>query len=123
MKEIQPSSMSDREGQSINSPTKEIKTASRRSSSTSSISSGSIGRIANEAYNDPGEKIEALSPKSSRIREADLSRHVTGVSVAGSMAPGFEVDFSDEDPGDPKNWPLWKRGLILFFISYSTLTV
>jgi hypothetical protein len=120
MKEIQPSSMSDSRGQSIISPDAETKTASRRSSSASSVSSG---RVDNEACNGANEKIEILSLKPSRNREADLSKHVTGVSVAGSMAAAFEVDFSEDDLGDPKSWPLWKRGLILFSVSYSTWTV
>jgi hypothetical protein len=118
MKEIQPSSMSDTGEQPRLSA--EMKAAFRPRSSTSSVSSG---EVANEAYNDPSDKIEILSLKPSRNREANLSKHDTGGSVAGSIAAAFEVDFSENDPGDPKVWPLWKRGLILFSISYSTLTV
>ncbi|KAF8860646.1 MFS general substrate transporter [Acephala macrosclerotiorum] len=49
----------------------------------------------------------------------------TGASVAttGSRLPSFEVDFAPDDPEDPKNWPLWYRGMLIGAVSYSTWTV
>lgn len=98
---------------------------SRPSSASSHSSDSDAERITVEAYNDLGEPTGIITRKSSHTRAGDLSRHVTGVSIAtnNTMDPGFEIDFADDDPGDPKNWPLWKRGIIIFFISYSTLVV
>lgn len=49
----------------------------------------------------------------------------TGASLAtnGSRPASFEVDFEVDDPSDPRNWPLWYRGLIIFSVSYATWTV
>lgn len=49
----------------------------------------------------------------------------TGTSLAtnSSRLPSFEVDFTSEDPDDPRNWPLWYRSMVIGFVSYSTWTV
>lgn len=49
----------------------------------------------------------------------------TGASIAttGSRLPSFEVDFGPDDPEDPRNWPLWYRGMLIGAVSYSTWTV
>lgn len=49
----------------------------------------------------------------------------TGASLAttGSRIPSFEVDFAPDDPEDPRNWPLWYRGMLIAAVSYSTWTV
>lgn len=40
-----------------------------------------------------------------------------------TLDPSFEVDFEDEDPQNPRNWPMWYKGLTIFSISYGTLIV
>ncbi|KAF1983260.1 MFS general substrate transporter [Aulographum hederae CBS 113979] len=55
-----------------------------------------------------------------------LSKKATGVSVATNATsdPAFEIDWEDaEDQENPKNWPMWYRASIIFFISWSTMTV
>lgn len=56
---------------------------------------------------------------------AELTYTKTGASVAtnGSRHPSFEVDFGDNDPDDPRSWPLWYRGIIIGCVSYATWTV
>lgn len=99
----------------------------RTNSVVSSVSSDSIHSIASEeigveAYDGFSQPIKVSSRT---VVQSELSRHVTGVSVATNFTtdPGFEVDFEDDDTGDPKQFPLWKRGLIIFLVSYSTLVV
>ena len=53
----------------------------------------------------------------------DLSRTLTGRSTNTLTDPGFEIDFEDNDKGDPQNWPLWYKGVILAVMSYSTTAV
>lgn len=69
-------------------------------------------------YGDP------LTPHLSTDRPP-LERHRTGVSLATVQTsdPTYEVDFSNDDPGDPRNWPLWYKGYILFAMSFATTTV
>jgi MFS family permease len=37
--------------------------------------------------------------------------------------PAFEVTFTDNDPRDPRSWPLWYRAFVIFTMSYSTTAV
>ncbi|KAK3714466.1 hypothetical protein LTR37_007772 [Vermiconidia calcicola] len=37
--------------------------------------------------------------------------------------PAFEIDFADGEQGNPQNWPLWYKGVILGVMSYSTTSV
>lgn len=49
----------------------------------------------------------------------------TGASIGttGSRPPDFEIDFEPDDPQNPRNWPLWYRGLTLGSVSFSTWVV
>ncbi len=42
---------------------------------------------------------------------------------ATTSDPAFEVDFEDDDAGNPQNWPIWYKSLVLFVMSYATTTV
>jgi hypothetical protein len=55
----------------------------------------------------------------------ELTHTQTGASFAttGSRIPSFEVDFTENDPDDPRSWPLWYRGMITFAVSFATLVV
>ncbi len=79
---------------------------------------------------DPLSPLEhALTPDletdAEHLARPNLTYTKTGASIAttGSRIPSFEVDFGPEDPQDPKNWPLWYRGLTIGAVSYSTWTV
>ena len=52
-----------------------------------------------------------------------LERTFTGKSTATTSDPVFEVDFEDDERGNPQNWPLWYKGIVLFTMSYGTTCV
>jgi hypothetical protein len=117
---------SERSSEDIQLPCEDEKPRSCRSSSVSSYSSESIEQEESIAEdNEFNNQEKELEPTVSRVEDVALSRRVTGVSVATNMTtdPAFEVDFEEDDPGNPKNWPMWYRCLIIFFISFSTMTV
>ena len=77
----------------------------------------------------PEGDADRLSRQSSRLSIAApgerLGRLPTGRNVATNATsdPDFEIDFEDGDQGNAKNWPMWRKCLCIFFISYSTMTV
>jgi hypothetical protein len=102
------------------------KERSRHSSTTSSISSQSI----HSDHSDPLELLEHALETADVRTEAErlgqtLTHTRTGVSIAtnGSRPADFEVDFTSDDPDDPKNWPLWKKSITIGFVSFATWTV
>lgn len=52
-----------------------------------------------------------------------LTRTATSFATTGSRIPSFEIEFTDDDPDNPRNWPLWYRGVTIFAVSFSTWTV
>ena len=55
-----------------------------------------------------------------------LQRSRTNRSTATNATttdPAFEVDFADGEQGNPMNWPLWYKALIIFIMSYGTTCV
>jgi hypothetical protein len=79
---------------------------------------------------NPLEPLErALTPdletEAEHLARPALTYTKTGASLAttGSRLPEFEVDFKDNDLDDPKNWPLWYRGIVIGVVSYSTWCV
>ncbi len=66
-----------------------------------------------------------LRTQAEHLARPELTITKTNASFAttGSRTPDFEVDFGPDDPDDPRNWPLWYRGLIIFSVSFSTWTV
>ncbi|PQE22401.1 major facilitator superfamily transporter protein [Rutstroemia sp. NJR-2017a BVV2] len=99
----------------------------RPASHADSISSLSESDHSNS---DPLAPLEqALTPNLETIEEqlahAQLSYTKTGTSYAttGSRIPSFEVDFTADDPDDPRNWPTWYRGCIIGAVSLATWTV
>lgn len=105
------------------------KASSSRSSSISSLEESANQDDTIIEYSDiigTVDPEERLAVKSSRNADGSpLSKHATGVSVAtnATQDPAFEVDFEDNDPGNPKNWSWWYRSYIIFTLSYSTMTV
>nr|KAK5450863.1 hypothetical protein LTR18_000879 [Exophiala xenobiotica] len=62
----------------------------------------------------------------SQSQSIALGRTVTRITTRGTAFtsdPRYEVDFSVDDPDDPRNWPLWYKALALFALSFGTLGV
>ncbi|KAI2627833.1 polyamine transporter 3 [Hypoxylon sp. NC1633] len=76
---------------------------------------------------DPLSPLElALSSPSPGAEAYEVVTHVrTGTSIGStaSRPPDFEVDFEDDDPEDPRNWPLWYRSWTVFSISFTCWVV
>lgn len=80
---------------------------------------------------DPYEALErALTPDQEtpfeRAAREPISRTRTGatsITSSASRQPDFEVVFEPDDPNNPKNWPIWYRGWIIFCVSFSTWVV
>ena len=53
-----------------------------------------------------------------------LSKQATSVHTTGTTDPRYEIDWDDEDdPKNPRNWPLWYRGVVIVLMSFSTWVV
>jgi hypothetical protein len=50
-------------------------------------------------------------------------RTTTSVASAASRLPDFEVIFEENDPENPKNWPLWYRAWAMFVVSFCTWVI
>jgi hypothetical protein len=79
---------------------------------------------------DPLSPLErALTPNlmtdAEQLAQPALTYTKTGTSIAtnGSRIPSFEVDFEENDPDDPRNWPMWYKGLTMGAVSFSTWVV
>lgn len=60
------------------------------------------------------------------IVPSSLHRTHTQRSAATSVGgndPAFEIDFAVEDQGDPQQWPIWYKSLIIGIMSYGTTCV
>lgn len=53
----------------------------------------------------------------------ELTRTWTTKSTGTLTDPAFEIDFEDGEDGNPQNWPLWYKGVIVGVMSYSTVSV
>lgn len=110
---------SSREDPEKDGPAPDSPSASRSSSS-----------IHNSIRSDPLSPLErALTPNlltnAEQLAHPALTYTKTGASLAttGSRQPSFEIDFSADDAEDPRNWPLWYRGLTIGAVSFSTWAV
>jgi hypothetical protein len=54
-----------------------------------------------------------------------LGRKETGPSLVRIQTsdPAYEIDFEEDDPGNPKNWGIWRKAGILAIMSFATSTV
>lgn len=81
---------------------------------------------------------DPLSPLENALsrpdHDADYQEHVSRVRTgatnatgtsAWSRPPDFEVTFDSDgrDPANPRDWPLWYQGWVIFAVSYSTWVV
>lgn len=71
---------------------------------------------------EPHDAERVLTQQSSILsRGLPLSRRRTSVGTTGTTDPSFEVDWDDDDdPANPRNWPMWYKGVTIGFISWST---
>ena len=50
-----------------------------------------------------------------------VSNKAASIATNGTNNPDYEVDWDDEnDPENPRNWPLWYKGFTIFSVSWST---
>lgn len=69
-------------------------------------------------YNDP-EKV--LTPQSSEVsKRPPLSRIATSIGTTETPDPNYEVEWEEDDSENPRNWPLWYKGIVICFMSWST---
>lgn len=121
----EPTVLRDDSTTSANSIEKRHSTQSHSSSDTEDNESTDDDlSIHHNVYNDAESLAEVKSI--TRVESRAMTKYATnktGVSVATTTDPNFEVDFEDGDAADPHNWPFWYRCVVIFFVSYSTLTV
>ncbi|KAI0179769.1 polyamine transporter 3 [Hypoxylon sp. FL1284] len=73
---------------------------------------------------DPLSPLElALSPGAEAFEEMSRVRTGTSIGSAASRPPDYEIAFEDDDPDNPRNWPLSYRGWVVFSISYTTWVI
>src|SRR5436190_18137720 len=109
--------------------------ASASSAYVDSIESASVHSHGHGSVQDRHGDLEVLAPRpsvfdnqmsnvSNRSKISFLSRQATSIKTTATMDPRFEVDWDDDnDQLNPRNWPLWYRGLIIGAVSYSTWSV
>ncbi|RYP04370.1 hypothetical protein DL764_004506 [Monosporascus ibericus] len=117
-----PSSISSEEKNEKPADIEAIRTDSRRSRRSGSRRSNHSSRPSDG--NDPLSPLElALSNRSQGFPDVTRVRTTTNIGSFASRAPDFEVVFDDSDPENPRNWPFWYRGWVIFAISYTTWVV
>lgn len=79
---------------------------------------------------DPLSPLErALTPDletdAEHLARPEITYTKTGASIysTASRPPSFELDFDGDDPDNPRNWPMWYRGIVIAVVSFSTWTV
>ncbi|KAI1464817.1 MFS general substrate transporter [Daldinia caldariorum] len=73
---------------------------------------------------DPLSPLElAISPGVQVFEEVARVRTVTSVGTAASRFPEYEVSFEENDPDNPRYWPLWYRSCIIFAISFASWVI
>lgn len=77
--------------------------------------------------NDPYENLEhCITPdvetEAERMAREPITYTRTGTSIGStaSRPPEFEVYFEENDPENPRNWPLWYRCWCIFCVSFAT---
>jgi multidrug resistance protein len=85
----------------------------------SSISSASTNSLSSL------DAIESIARTLSRNAglDDDKMAHVTTTTTNMTTDPRFEVDFEEDGSDNPQDWTMLKKGIIIFFMSFSTLVV
>ena len=95
----------------------------RQHCSADTSPSTSISENADGQYGVAHSLSQTVTPQISRMSRPPISTRVTTMESAMTRDPSFEVDWEDDDPNNPRNWPTWYKGIIIFAISFSTLVV
>lgn len=96
----------------------------RSTDTTSSDSSVHSSASSIHGYDHFGIPTNALTP--TVTRQTQLSRTFTRLTTCGTTFtsdPSFEVEFDDDDPKNPRNWSTAYKGMILFFLAFSSMVV
>jgi multidrug resistance protein len=87
----------------------------------SSISSASTHSL------NSSEEIQSIHQTLSRnagLEDGDKTMaHITTTTTNMTTDPRFEVDFEEDGSDNPQEWTMLKKGIIIFFMSFSTLVV
>lgn len=112
---------------------KEVATSIEESEEPVSPGSNSSGSIFDGSDHGDSESLKSnqLRPTISRASSTNavggvtpsLRRTTTNKTTSTNADPAFEIDFDDDDPGNPQNWPMWYKGLIIGIMSYSTTCI
>jgi hypothetical protein len=82
----------------------------------------SLSSVSTDSLSSGGE-VQSIHQTLSRNAGLDeLDKGMSRVSTNMTTDPRFEVDF-DSDGENPQDWGMAKKGMILFFMSFSTLIV
>jgi Major Facilitator Superfamily len=66
---------------------------------------------------------ETLASPGEHMGRPCLTPTATSIGTTGSRLPDFEVDFEPDDAENPRNWPLWYKGLAISALSFATWTI
>ncbi|OAX77740.1 hypothetical protein ACJ72_07958 [Emergomyces africanus] len=110
--------MSDPE-KTILTPPEPLGEAQQDSSAISSAETASEKSLEIAADDPDGITTRQIS----RISLPPLSRKATSLGTTGTTDPNFEVDWEENDPGNPRNWSIKAKGMSTAFLSWSTFTV
>jgi len=97
----------------------------RHSSSSDTFSIRTV-RIEGDADRKPHlTRVQSYASGAEGYADTNLHRNQTGATLTTIQTsdPSYEVDWEDNDPGNPKEWPFWYKVLIIFAMSYGTSTV
>lgn len=110
-------------------PSRTSKSLEHEHSKASSIHSTASSASIHSDRSDPLAPLESALSHTADVRtEAErlgLANTRTGASArtTASRPVEFEVDFTDNDPDDPKNWPMWRRCATIGIVSLATWSV
>ena len=99
--------------------------SNRSSTSVSSIQSIRAGRDTDRDNRHTLTRVQSYASGAEGYADVALKRNNTGATLTTVQTsdPAFEVDWEENDPGNPKDWPLWYKSLTIFAMSYGTSTV
>ena len=103
--------------------TEQSSTASPISSLQSRKSISSTTSAHNSHYDHSGRDISLQPVTSYPSIGHPISRPTTTIGSTRTNDPDFEVDWEEDDPNNPVNWPNWYKGLIIGGISWGTFVV
>ncbi len=71
----------------------------------------------------PQETLACPDPSPIALKPTN-SKNAASINTTGTNNPDYEVDWEDDDdPMNPRNWPIWYKGMTIGFISWSTWCV